>query len=272
MNAWSREDIIVAYALYCVTPLKKINPSNKVIQQVAEIIPHSVASIVMRMRNFQYIDPQVSAGLRNVAKADRMIYEEFKHDWGDLSLEAETLTGLDIFDSSPLQGAKPLSSLTDHGKVSRERHFFKKAVLATYDNRCFISGCALPQMLVASHIKPYSQCRSEADRVSPDNGICLNTFYDKAFDRGLITITPSMKLYVSPVILNAPQDDFTARWLTSLDGTVLPLPPDFRRVESFWSTTTTKFLRGRQKVDERRNLCPLFCRPETDRPEYRRAA
>ena len=112
MNAWSREDIVVAFALYCVTPLNKINPSNKVIQQVAEIIPHSVASIVMRMRNFQFIDPKVSSGLKNVAKADRLIYEEFKHDWGALSLEAETLTGLDLFDSSPLQGAKALSSLT----------------------------------------------------------------------------------------------------------------------------------------------------------------
>ena len=225
MNTWSREDIIIAYALYCVTPLGKINPSNKVIQQVAEIIPHSVASIVMRMKNFRYIDPKVSSGLKNVAKADRMIYEEFKHDWGSLSLEAETLTGLAIFDSSPLQGAKPLSSLTNHGRVSRERHFFKQAVLAAYDDRCFISGCALPQMLVASHIKPYSQCRSETDRVSPDNGICLNTFYDKAFDRGLITITPSMKIYVSPIILDSPQDAFTARWLASLEGMVLSPPP-----------------------------------------------
>ena len=30
-----------------------------------------------------------------------MIYEEFKHDWGSLRLEAETLTGLANFDSSP---------------------------------------------------------------------------------------------------------------------------------------------------------------------------
>ena len=144
MNAWSREDIVVAYALYCVTPLKQINPRNRTIQQVAEIIPHSVASVVMRMRNFQYLDPQAGSGLRNVAKADKLIYEEFKHDWGALSLEAETLTGLDLFDSSPLQGAKPLSSITDHGRVSRERHFFKRAVLAAYNDRCFISGCALP--------------------------------------------------------------------------------------------------------------------------------
>lgn len=227
MNAWSREDIVVAFALYCVTPLNKINPSNKVIQQVAEIIPHSVASIVMRMRNFQFIDPKVSSGLKNVAKADRLIYEEFKHDWGALSLEAETLTGLDLFDSSPLHGAKALSSLTNHNKVTRERYFFKKAVLATYSGRCFISGCALPQMLVASHIKPYSHCRDSADRTSPENGICLNTFYDKAFDRGLITITPSMKIHVSPSILNAPQDAFTACWLTSLDGNVTRPPARF---------------------------------------------
>ena len=86
------------------------------------------------------------------------------------------------------------------------------------------------QMLVASHIKPYSQCRSEADRVSPDNGICLNTFYDKAFDRGLITITPSMKIYVSPIILDSPQDAFTARWLASLAAMLNELFPDAKNI------------------------------------------
>ena len=261
MNAWSREDIVIAYALYCITPLNKINPRNKVIQQVAEIIPHSVASIVMRMHNFQHLDPKGGEGLGHVAKKDIPIYEEFKHDWGALSLEAEALTGLDLFDSSPLHGAKPLSSITDHGRVSRERHFFKRAVLATYNDRCFISGCALPQMLVASHIKPYSKCRSEADRISPDNGICLNTFYDKAFDAGLITITPSMKIYVSSFLTNTPQDDFTARWLVSLNGAFCP---DFRRVKSSWSTITTKFLGGRRKSYGHSDLCSLFCRSSSN--------
>lgn len=176
MTRWKREDIVIAYALYCVTPLNKINPSNKVIQQVAEIISHSVASLVMRMKNFRYLDPRAASGLSNVAKADKLIYEEFKNDWGALSIEAETLTGLALFDSSPLHGAKPLSSLTNHSRVSRERHFFKRAVLSAYDDRCYISGCALPQMLTASHIKPYSKCRSEADRVNPENGICRIRF------------------------------------------------------------------------------------------------
>lgn len=55
--AWSREDIIVAYALYCITPLNDIRLSNKLIQQVACGFSHSVSSLVMRMKNFAAIDP-----------------------------------------------------------------------------------------------------------------------------------------------------------------------------------------------------------------------
>ena len=227
MNVWSREDIIIAYALYCVTPLNQITPKNKVIQQVGEIIPHSVASIVMRMRNFQHLDPRAGEGLNHVAKADKEIYNEFCHDWGALSIEAENLSGLALFDATPLHGAKPLSSLTDRSRVSRERHFFRQSVFAAYDNTCYVSGCKLPRMLAASHIKPYSKCRDESERTDPENGICLNAFYDKAFDSGLMTITPSFKLFISPVAKNTTQDDFTRRWLLSLDGTVLPPPLRF---------------------------------------------
>lgn len=227
MNAWSREDIIIAFALYCVTPLNQINPSNKAVQQVSEIIPHSVASVVMRMRNFQHLDPRAGEGLGHVAKADRIIYEEFKHDWGALSVQAENLTGLALFDASPLQGAKPLSSLTDHNRVSRERHFFRSAVFSAYDGKCYITGCRVPTMLRASHIKPYSACRVESDRVNPENGICLNVFYDTAFDQGLMTITPSRKVHISPIVKTLSDDDFTRKWLVSLEGVVLPPPTRF---------------------------------------------
>lgn len=271
MNAWSREDIIIAYALYCVTPLNQINPTNRAIQQVSEIIPHSVASIVMRMKNFRFLDPSVASGLGHVAKADKRIYEEFKHDWGALSIEAEQLTGLALFDASPIQGAKPLSSLTDHSRVSRERHFFKRAVLSAYDSTCYISGCRLPRMLIASHIKPYSACRDESERVNPENGICLNTFYDKAFDSGLMTITPSRKVHISPIVKTLSDDEFTRLWLVSLEGMILP-PPDLRRVESIWSTTTTKFSGGVNSHYENSNLRTLQCRSETDGPKHRRSS
>ena len=88
--AWSREDIIIAYALYCITPLNQIRPSNKLIQQVAEKFAHSTSSLVMRMQNFAAIDPNSKVkGATHAAKLDRAIFDEFKHDWGARSVSRQ---------------------------------------------------------------------------------------------------------------------------------------------------------------------------------------
>ena len=225
--AWSREDIIVAYALYCITPLNDIRPSNKLIQQVADGFSHSVSSLVMRMKNFAAIDPNSKVkGATHAAKADRLIFEEFKNDWGTLSVQAESLTGLALFDASPINGAKPLSSLTDKNRVSRERHFFRASVFASYENTCCISGMTLPAMLVASHIKPFRSCRTTSERTDPTNGLLLNTFYDKAFDGGLITVTADYKIHVSTQVREQ-HDSFTKRWLIDLEGESIVLPERF---------------------------------------------
>lgn len=231
-KAWTREDIIVAYALYCVTPMSKINISNKVIQEVAKLIGSSTGSLNARMQNFRAVDPKQTSSLGRIANMDRAIFKEFQHDWGALSLQAEQITGLALFDADPLNGAKPLSSLTSTNKVSRERHFFRSAVLASYEYRCCISGQMLPAMLVASHIKPFQKCRSSNDRMSPENGLCLNVFYDKAFDQGYITVEPDLTIRVSPKVRDFP-DPFTEKWLLGLEGESIILPSRFRPRREF---------------------------------------
>lgn len=224
---WSREDIIIAYALYCITPLNQIRATNKLIQQVAENFPHSISSLLMRMHNFSSIDPNSNVkGAGHVAKLDCHIFEEFKNDWGSLSVQAENLTGLALFDANPLNGAKPISSLTDKNKVSRERHFFRASVFASYENTCCISGMTLPTMLIASHIKPFRSCRTTSERTDPANGLLLNTFYDKAFDQGLITVTPDYRIHISSLI-RAQKDSFSKTWLIDLEGTHIVTPARF---------------------------------------------
>lgn len=217
---WSREQTVMAFALYCVTPLKQIKPSNPLIIQVANIAGLSPDSLAAAMRNFQSLDPNVRSGASHYSKQMESVFNEYRNDWGRLSLEAEQLTGLDLFDCDAMQGAKPLSDLTSHNQVTRERYFFKKAVLSAYENTCYISGCSVPKFLVASHIKPFNKCRDSNDRITPENGFCLNTFYDRAFDQGLITITPDRTLYVSPIMFKY-QDEFTQKWILSLDHTEL---------------------------------------------------
>jgi putative restriction endonuclease len=57
---------------------------------------------------------------------------------------------------------------------------------------------AVPELLNASHIVPW---KSDAkNRTNPRNGVCLNRLHDVAFDIGLLTITPKLKVRLSPVI------------------------------------------------------------------------
>jgi hypothetical protein len=191
----------------------------------------------MKMCNLASLDPGFvisgRAGLNGgVTKLDRLVFEEFRHDWGELSVQAETLVGLNLFEGDPVNGAKRISSLTEHRKVSRERHFFRSAVLAAYEYRCCISGQMLPNMLVASHIKPYTACKGSNDRTNPENGLCLNVFYDKAFDRGLITVDTRLTIWVSPRVREFP-DAFTERWLIDLQGGGISLPARFRPQREF---------------------------------------
>lgn len=193
---WTDKDIIVAYALYCITPMKNINIKNQVILKVAEKMNLSPASLILRMKNFKFLDTK-SKGLGHVAKLDQKIFEEFKQNWGQLSLIAEEITGLSLFDTSPINGSKPISSLTHKSLVSRERHAFRASIFANYEGACAISGITVPSLLIASHLKPYNRCRSQAERTSIRNGVLLSPLYDMALDKGLITIDKNLYIHVS---------------------------------------------------------------------------
>jgi hypothetical protein len=50
-------------------------------------------------------------------------------------------------------------------------------------------------LLIASHIIPWSQ--SVERRADPRNGICLSATFDRAFDRGLMTLDRDLKIVVA---------------------------------------------------------------------------
>lgn len=184
----------------------------------------------MRMRNFQYLDPLANEngkkGLAHVAKTDKLIFEQFRNDWGNLSTEAENITKLNIFDGTPEKGAKKLSSLTDRNKVNRERTVFRKYVEAAYNSKCCISGMEISTLLRASHIKPFNKCKNTNERTDPRNGLLLNVLYDDAFDKGLITITKDYRIWVSNIVKSYPENKFTKELIINLESSKIILPRD----------------------------------------------
>jgi len=64
---------------------------------------------------------------------------------------------------------------------------FRKALLKKWGGRCQVTGIQLPELLRASHIKPWARCASDAERLDPDNGLLLAVHWDAVFDQGLLS-------------------------------------------------------------------------------------
>ncbi len=74
--------------------------------------------------------------------------------------------------------------------------FFHNVVLSSYENGCCITGVKVPELLRASHIKPWAVSTPE-EKTNPANGLCLNVLHDAAFDKGLITVRTDFSICVS---------------------------------------------------------------------------
>nr|WP_277605006.1 HNH endonuclease [Aeromonas sp. MR16] len=63
--------------------------------------------------------------------------------------------------------------------------------LEAIEPACRVTGVTNKALLIAGHIKPWAQCKENADRLNGNNGLLLSPHIDKLFDRGWITFTDS---------------------------------------------------------------------------------
>lgn len=67
---------------------------------------------------------------------------------------------------------------------------FRRGLLEYWDGRCAITGLAVPELLRASHIKPWADCETDAERLDVFNGLLLAPHLDVVFDAGFISVSP----------------------------------------------------------------------------------
>lgn len=203
---WTREELIVAFNLYCKIPFGKINYRNEVIIKLANAIGRTPSAVAWKLVNFASLDPSLTKrgikGASNASKLDKEIFNEFTQHWEELAYESEKLLA-NFFDEEieekfnnedTIQGRDAVY-LT---KVRVNQSFFRATILSSYDYKCCLTGIQIPNLLVASHIIPWS--KNKKNRLNPNNGICLNNLHDKAFDTGLITFGLDFELILSSEI------------------------------------------------------------------------
>jgi len=69
--------------------------------------------------------------------------------------------------------------------------------------------------------------KNTKERLNPKNGICLNSIHDKAFDKGLITITTDFKVKLSDTILKKKKDTNIQKYFIDYEDQPIILPERF---------------------------------------------
>lgn len=233
---WTREQLLVAFALYCRIPFARISSRNPEIIRAAVAIERTPSALSMKMGNIASLDPAITStgrkGLRAASANDRAMWDEMTSDWGHFAVECERALlateampetvaeqAIPGYDDLPVGEDRVVRATTRVGQ-----RFFRAAVMSAYNEQCCITGLAIPQLLIASHIVPWRH--DAANRTNPKNGLLLSALHDRAFDAGLMTIGDDMTVQVSRQHV-ASAGEFFSSAVTSYEGRPIALPEKF---------------------------------------------
>jgi hypothetical protein len=88
---WSREELIVAFNLYC-RPFGRIHIRNPQIIDLAKAIGRTPSAVSWKLANFARLDPALKkrhiAGASHGARAEVEVWNEFNQNWEKLAFES----------------------------------------------------------------------------------------------------------------------------------------------------------------------------------------
>lgn len=97
--------------------------------------------------------------------------------------------------------AMPRSTEAERVVVQRVgQNLFRAALLDYWQGRCCVSGLAVPELLRASHIKPWAACDSDDERLDVFNGLLLAPHIDALFDGGWISFSDDGRVLTSEAL------------------------------------------------------------------------
>jgi len=223
--------------VYCRLPFGQFDQSNAHIKQVAERMGRTPGSLAMKLSNLasldEYHQQRGISGLKGASNLDRKVWNDFQEDWASMAERSEAAFEDLMQGEAPVDGGSSKPSAAPEGptevqrkvKVRRVQSFFRKAILGSYESRCALTGLAVPELLIASHIIGWSE--NESRRADPTNGICLNALHDKAFDRHLLTFDEDYRVVLSSALKSREATEFQSHNFDRLEGERLRLPHRF---------------------------------------------
>ena len=80
------------------------------------------------------------------------------------------------------------------------QEIFRSGLIDYWQGRCPLTGITDAPLLRASHIIPWKDCATDAERPDVHNGLLLSALWDAAFDRGLVSFDDTGEPLFSSVL------------------------------------------------------------------------
>ena len=87
---------------------------------------------------------------------------------------------------------------------------FRARLMDYWQGRCPLTGITDAALLRASHIVPWAECETDAERLDVHNGLLLSALWDAAFDRALVTFDDQGRPEYSPSLSDQARSEL--RW------------------------------------------------------------
>jgi putative restriction endonuclease len=231
---WTREELILAFNLYLKIEFGKTHKTNKQVLELANIIGRTPSSVGMRLGNFASLDPYHQqrgiGGLKNSGTGVKLIWDEFFQNQEELVFESERILAERqqmtieekyddiLYDIKDLKGETKTRAV----KTRVNQSVFRQMVLANYSSKCAITGIDIPELLLASHIMPWS--KNENERLNPENGICLSALYDRAFDKGLLAFDKDYRVLIASKLKKKIDLEYYNKYFAPIDNAAIYRP------------------------------------------------
>lgn len=248
---WTRDEVLAALHLYTQLSFGQLHKGNADIQALATKMERTPSSVAMKLTNLASLDPQITAsgrkGLAGASALDRAVWKALQSNWDTTALAAHDSYTRFTGEQPETLEAKALETWTHTEgrtrtalvRVRANQHLFRRAVLSSYNSTCCISGLSDERLLIASHIVPWRE--DQHNRLNPQNGLCLSALHDRAFDQGLIAVSPEYRLLISPALKGTNNDPFIKSSLLAYEGMTIAMPERFKPDPGFLQKHCERF-------------------------------
>lgn len=98
-----------------------------------------------------------------------------------------------------LAGAPAVTEVVAEVRRRVGQGLYREALLDFWEGRCAVTGLAVPELLRASHAKPWADA-TDAERLDVHNGLLLAVHLDALFDRGFLTFDDNGQAVISEAL------------------------------------------------------------------------